>query len=641
MNLSTRIGIGVGLGAVALASIPFLLPLDVYRAPIERAAAAALGRDVHIKGPLRIAVYPQLGLRLADVAIANPEGARDGNMVTIESVLIGAKFMGLISQRLEITDIVLEKPAVHLEVNGKGEPNWGPRAQAPQKNAQPAAAGSAVLPFNAFSIEDGEVSYFDARTNKTEVFSDIGVRLVLQRGGRPGPLNAPLNIAGRVTYNNEPLKIDAKIERLAAMLNGQPTPLHVGVASAIVNADFAGTLAAEGRLSGALKMGARSVRSFAAWTGHPMPPGNGFGLIAIDGQFSAADGVYSLSHTQLAFDSMSITADVSIDTNGTAPAIKGVVSANKLDITPYLAPGREADTVKAARTQAAASPDTPLEFGWLKATNAELKLALGALITPSLKLDQAVVSVSLKDGVLKADTTSLSAYGGTGKSSLTLDTSGETPRLRQMLELDGLKAQPLLTDMMGLTHISGTGAFKVELTASGNSKDALLKGMNGRGFLRLADGAVSGIDLATAARVIQSVVTADALISAAGSDAKTPFGRLGGTFAIKDGVLSTNDLSLANPSVEMSGTGSANLPARTLDFRFVPRAKRGIPGLKLVDVGVPFYVRGAWDKPSYGPDVKALPKAIAVKLGENASIPGELIKDPKNALRRLLGAGGQ
>jgi AsmA protein len=641
MQLSTRIWIGVGAGLAALTAVPFLLPLDVYRAPIEQAATAALGREVHIKGSLRLSVYPQLGLSLSDVTVANVPGAREPDMAAIGSVLIGAKLLPLLSRRLEITEVVLEHPVLRLEVNEKGEPNWNSRPAPSGQRPPQGQTESTLLPFNVISVENGEVSFSSLRANKPEVFSEIGIRMVLQRGGRPRPLNAPLNIAGHVTYNGENLKIDAKIDRFAAMMEGRSTPMHVGVASSIMNADFNGSLGTEGHLSGALKLGARSVRSFAAWMGHPMPPGNGFGLIAIDGQFSADDGVYSISHAQVAFDSMNMGTDISIDTKGTVPSIKGIVSTNKLDITPYLAPGREIDTVKATRANAAAARDTPLEFGWLKAANADMKLVVGELVTPALKLDQVVMGVALKNGVLKADTTSLSAYGGSGKASVSLDTSGEIPRLRQTLEVDGLKAQPLLTDMLGLSHISGTGAFRMEISTSGDSEAALAKALNGRGLLRLTGGAFTGVNLAAAGRVMQSVVTAEALTSAVGPQARTEFERMGGTFTIKDGVLTTNDLALVSPAVEITGKGSADMAARTLDFRFAPRARGGIPGLKLADFGLPFYVRGSWDKPSYGPDAKALPKTILDKLGEDASIPGELIKDPGNALRTLLGAGGR
>ena len=64
MKRSLIITLGV-VGAVgALLAVPFLLPLDTYRGPIERAASSALGRDVHIRGSMGLTVYPQIGISL-------------------------------------------------------------------------------------------------------------------------------------------------------------------------------------------------------------------------------------------------------------------------------------------------------------------------------------------------------------------------------------------------------------------------------------------------------------------------------------------------------------------------------------------------------------------------------------------------
>jgi hypothetical protein len=83
-------------------------------------------------------------------------------------------------------------------------------------------------------------------------------------------------------------------------------------------------------------------------------------------------------------------------------------------------------------------------------------------------------------------------------------------------------------------------------------------------------------------------------------------------------------------TVEINGRGDVDLSAQALDFHLEPMAKRGLPGLKLVDVGVPFYVKGPWAKPSYGPDAKALVKTLANK-------PVDVIRNPGQALKSLFG----
>src|SRR4029453_11388903 len=118
-----------------------------------------------------------------------------------------------------------------------------------------------------------------------------------------------------------------------------------------------------------------------------------------------------LTHTHLAFDSMSLDANLTIDTKPELFEITGGATIDRLDINPYLAPGASEDTVKAVKAKSG-DRSAPLPFGWLTPANADLKLAVGALLAPNVKLDQAIINVALHNGVLKADLSNVTAYGG-------------------------------------------------------------------------------------------------------------------------------------------------------------------------------------------------------------------------------------
>ena len=75
------------------------------------------------------------------------------------------------------------------------------------------------------------------------------------------------------------------MENFDALMRGQSSTARLSIGSNIINADFNGTVGNDGKVAGPLKLGAHSVRSLAAWAGHPLPPGNGFGLMALEGQF--------------------------------------------------------------------------------------------------------------------------------------------------------------------------------------------------------------------------------------------------------------------------------------------------------------------------------------------------------------------
>jgi AsmA protein len=615
-------------------AVPFLLPLDTYRAPIERAASSALGREVQIRGSMGLTVYPQIGISLGDVSIANAQGARHPQMVEVKSVVVGAKLMPLLSRRLEITEVLLQNPVIHLETSKGGKSNWQLGAE---KQAKPGETNSRIASVGVgrLSIEGGQVTYEDVATGASHAVKDVSFTLAMPLTTATN-VRVPLVFNGGLTYNNQPLKLNGRIENFDAFMRAQPVQARIGIGSNLINAEFSGSIGSNGSIAGPLKLGAHSIRSLAAWLGHPLPPGNGFGLMAMEGQVTAADGVYSLRQTQLRFDSMSMNADLSFDTNQEVLAIKGKVALDRLDLHPYLAPGAESDTVAAAKANAA-NPDAPLALGGLKAVDADVTLVVGQMLLPGFRLDHGVVEAGLKGGVLKAELRNLSLYGGNGRGSLTVDASGDTPSIRSTLDLSGLQVQPFLNQLMEVNNVTGTGLVRFDVSGRGKTQAELIRALNGRGEMRFADGAVTGVDLSAVARVMQSVVTAQVLTGAVGPNAKTSFGQMGGTFTVKEGVLHTTDLKLTSDAVDLNGQGNVDLGAETVDFRFEPVAKRGIPGLKLVDIGIPFVVKGPWTKPSYGPDPRGIARAVVNKLGQGAAAPVDLVKDPAGALKSLFG----
>src|SRR6185369_13930631 len=129
---------------------------------------------------------------------------------------------------------------------------------------------------------------------------------------------------------------------------------------------------------------------------------------------------------------------------------------------PYLAPGADNDTIKAAKAKAA-NPGAPLSLGGLKAVNADLSLQVGELVLPQLKLDQALIKASLENGVLKADMNKVNVYGGNGSATLTVDASGAVPIFKSTLDVKDIKVQPFLMQMTDVKNITGKGAVHYEL----------------------------------------------------------------------------------------------------------------------------------------------------------------------------------
>jgi AsmA protein len=617
---------------VGLVGVAMLTPLSALRGPIEAAASQALNREVRIGGSVHLTLFPEFGISLKNVSIANTAGGHDAEMVAVGKVVVGARLMPLLSGRLAVTKLVLKQPAIHLETGKDGIANWqfGEHTQGVAEN--PFADGR--LGIGRLKIEDGEVTYFDAATGKSKTLSAVSVTLRMT-GSETGAHGVSLD--GSATYRSVPLQLAASLGDLDRFIKGKASEAQVQIRSAIANANFAGHLAAAGAMDGKLSLDAPSLRRLAGWAGHPLPPGNGFGPLAVSAAVSSKGGVYALSNASIALDKMKLGGTVSLDLRPDTPALAGTLTVDRVDTRPYLAAGNSEDVTKAAPP----GPDAPLALGGLKGVDANLKLSVGALILPDIEIDKAAVAAQLHKGVLQAQVTSFTAYGGSGKGSLSVDPTGAAPSLRAGIDMTGVRVERFLAETVGVTRIAGSGTVRLDLVSRGQSRAELLRNLSGKGSVTIANGTIAGADLAAVSRLLQSTLTGQILAGAVGGNAHTAFGTLSAAFTIQGGVVRVGEMRLVSPALEMTGSGTANLASHQIDFHFNPRARQGIPGLSLVDIGIPFYVRGSWDDPSFSPDPAGIAKGLVGTVGglggKAVELPGEALKVPGKLLDSLFG----
>lgn len=605
-----------GLGVVV-----FLMPLSAFRGPLEAAASRSLGRDVTIGGSIHLAVFPQFGVALHDVVIANAADGRDPQMIKVGKIIVGAELMPLLSGHLQVTKVILKQPVIHLEVNGNGAGNWQFATTAGPGNT----SDSVSLQVERIRIENGEVTYFDAHTGKTKTLSDVDVLLTT-------PISKTdvreLSLEGTATYNAVAMTYGAKLDDIQAFLNGKRSGFGLSFSSNLFQIGFSGQMDTPGSMTGNLKIDAKSLRQLAAWADEPLPPGNGFGAISIESGIAAKEGVYSLSNAKIALDGMKLAGDLAIDINANVPALKGTLTIDRVNLTPYLAPGTSQDLTAA---EAQTTRDTPLALGGLKGLDGDLALTIDGLVLPDFKLDRASIVAKLQAGVLKSELTSIAAYGGTGKGELTVDVTGPVPSLHNVLDMNGIRAERFLGELMDVVRVRASGAVHLDVTSRGQTKAEIIKALNGRVAINFSGGSISGVDLGAVARVLQ---TASGVLGGALNDAATTeFSSLAATFTIQNGVARTADLRMAGP-IEMTGAGTVNLLTHQISFHLSPKARLGIAGVKLADIGIPFIVSGTWDHPNFAPDTANITTGI---VGTVTGTTKGIVNAPVGVLKSLLG----
>jgi AsmA protein len=239
---------------------------------------------------------------------------------------------------------------------------------------------------------------------------------------------------------------------------------------------------------------------------------------------------------------------------------------------------------------------------------------------------------------LTADLKEFALYDGKGNGSLTLTAVDGQPSIKQNFKLDGLQALPFLSDAADFERLEGTASAEFSVSARGGSQRQLVQNLNGGGKVVFADGAITGINIAAMVRNASS-----AFLSATAKEArKTDFAELSGSFTIKNGVLSNQDLSLLAPALRVAGSGTVDLPKKRIDYRIDPKAAATLKGqgsaADVKGILVPVVITGPFDDLSYQPDLSGVVEQ-AIKdpgaLKEQVKDLGQSGKDIKKQLKNI------
>lgn len=638
MRRIVLIFLGVLAVLVALVVIlPFVVPVDAYRSRIEAEATQATGRQLKIDGALHLTVFPELGLKAEKVTLANVPGGKAPYLATMQSLRVGVRLMPLLSGRLEVSEVTLDKPTINLEADKAGHGNWVLGGKAAAKQTSPAetagggVAAAAKARFQGVRIAGGTISYYDAQTGATRKIENIDLTVGITS------LAKPLTVDGSLVTQGQKISLDGRIDSLKDLMDGDATPVNLSLTSTLVQASFKGRLA-RASADGLLKLDTPSVRKLAAWSGKALPPGGGLGHLSLEGQLSARGKTDRFSAIKLTLDKMTLTGALTLDRSGSVPALNGRLSVDDLNLNPYLA-GAASGNAAAAQQPAPAKSGTgwskkPIDLAMLKAMNARLTLNVGSLELRKLKLGQTTLVVNLQNGALTSRLDPITLYGGSGVATLNVSANGAVPHIADTLKFENLQIKPFLTDTLGIDRIEGTGTVTLNIDADGRSPDAIMHDLGGKGAITFLNGRVRGVDLAGVARTIQGALSGQSVSSSASTD----FTEMGGTFTIQKGVMTSKDFHMLSPFIRLTGAGNVNLGEQSIDFVVEPKAVASMKGQGgqqgASGIGIPFRIHGAWSNIHYTPDLSGVATDIlnSVKSGKFST---------KSVLDGLFGGGQQ
>jgi AsmA protein len=187
--------------------LPFLISANTFRPRVEETVGQALGRKVEV-GNLAFSLFSG-SLRADTLSIADDPRFSQSPFLTASSLKVGVELWPLItSKQLNITDITIDKPIVHLIANSANQWNYSTLAStgnpAPsQPQAQQTSKNNLIIA--KLDLTNGEVTITAAGAKAPSVYSNVQMEATNFSLASAFPVTLSMSLPGGGT-----MKLDGK-----------------------------------------------------------------------------------------------------------------------------------------------------------------------------------------------------------------------------------------------------------------------------------------------------------------------------------------------------------------------------------------------------------------------------------------------
>ena len=615
---------------------PLFISADDVRNQIFAQVESTTGYRIRVSGPVDITLFPSLQLVAEDVGVAQPASGSEAEFATAKTLKFGLMLKGLLDGKMRMTQVTLIDPIIAVPKISAEIPagEKDPVAALLDKTEGGAPGGAGSLATVAEKLKNLTLDKLVIK-NGTVILppSDKGAGKRIERLSLEAALPAydePLSFDVGAVVDGKEMQAKGSIGNFGRFLEGAPVPARL-------TANLPGTLDAPASLSAtatykndrltlsplSAKSGDKTLSGAAVYqdgtaTLSPFTATSGRDTFA--GKAIYKDNVVTVSPFRANVRGNVLAGAVTVNLANRVPYFEAVLAAKSLDVnaltgTPKSKPsangsgggGSAGGGGSGGGVASSGWSSAPIDFSPLRRLNGKFSVSAEQLVYDQIKISPVTVQATLNGGKLNATLSKFNLYGGAGNAEVAVDASGKTAAQRVQLSLAKFDAYQFLRDAVGFQRIEGKGTIALDLSASGANQRAIVSALNGNANLEFTNGAIRGVNIA---KMVRNLGTGIVDGWQAGSTEKTDFASLGATFIVAQGNATTRDLHLVGPLVRMTGAGTVNLPAKTLNLKVDPQlvaslqgqgGKEDLPGL-----GVPVMIVGPWGNPKIYPDLKGI-----------------------------------
>ncbi len=578
-RLASALAAVAAFAAIAAAIAPWLFSPTALMDAVADQLQGSSGLYVAARGKISFSLLPRPSIAVDAVAFAD----RNGALLIEASELHGdVDVLPLLAGRLKVTAVTLIRP--HARIDFDKTPDGAPGAAARAAAAKPAtleAAAADNVRFGTVSIVDGDarISY----RGRLYALERIAAKFEWRRIGEAAALTGAFDV------NGERLEALLWVARPGALLRGEESVVtsRLDGQTFRFEAQGVGQLGANARFAGHVAAAAASARRALALFGVAAPLPGPFSDTQFSAQATLAPREAHFKGARLFVDGNEFRGDLDVHNEGGRPTFAAALQSEFLSLRPFLS---EAPALVDSDGQ---WNRRPFDLPDLSGADVDLRLAVGHARLGRLKISDASIRATLRDGAAEFSIDQAQAYRGAFKFRASVAPGPEGLAFRANAQTMAVEAGPLIWDAFGKPWLAGALNATLTLDGSGDRMSALMQSLNGRASVALVDGEMSGVDLEKALqgwekRPLSSAVdirSGRSIVDAASAAMK-----------FENGVAKIFDGSARGPGFSVAFSGSAPLPERALAINAIARETDSAGKISDSAPSIAFEVAGRWDE---------------------------------------------
>lgn len=654
----------VFLIVIAIFTLPFFIDPNNFKPEIAAAIKDKTGRDLTLTGELKLSIFPWLGISTGQMSMSNAAGFQEQPFATLEESYIKVKLLPLLTQKIEISRVVIKGLVLNLTKNPQGVSNWNdlivsdtikttpPSINNSGKPDESEALALAALVIGGIAIENAQINWDDQRSEKHLLIKDVNLNTDKFIYDQPVAVDLSLVVWNPETKLTESIKlttgltVNEKLDTfvlshsdLQTKIDGENVPGKSLTATLTVAATALDMAKQTVNVSGLL-LKSKDVTLSAEITGNSidgkssfqgpvtiasfnpsevlrqlgiaipvMQDANALSKSAATFNLLATENSVDLQNLAITLDDTQIKGTTHI-TDFALPVITFNLAADACDVDRYLPPVTDKSSkpvTSPAVALAVGASALPVET--LRKLNIDGQLSLGKLKINGLAMQNIQLNLSAKNGIIKTQQSAKEFYQGSYNGSVTIDMRNKKPTLALNEKITHVQVEPLLNDVKGEGRMSGIVDASTQLQGQGNNADELKSSLNGNLSFLFKDSVVKGFNLQKIIDSAKALIKEPVLPTNNKND-QTLFSKITGTATINNGLFQNNDLVATSSKMRVNGKGSADLNTEKLDYkintRLIKAEATATEPEQFDDTPINITVAGTFSKPTYTLDVAAL-----------------------------------